>query len=178
VDSVEQSRQEAGDLIIAFHGDEICWTGVKKLSEIVAGKASGRTSDKKSHFSNQMDCFLGSCCGDAGVCKGEEKGLAGVAVMERPREKLRRRTNRLLREATAQGIVQPGLHIAGQFDRLRSQKNRHRQPGLIDHHLALSTMLQIGARAPAWSADLARRLGNRKFRESRPTIQFVPPCRK
>ena len=45
VDSVEQSRQEAGDLIIAFHGDEICWTGVKKLSEIVAGKANGRTSD-------------------------------------------------------------------------------------------------------------------------------------
>jgi alanine dehydrogenase len=45
VDSVEQSRQEAGDLIIAFHGDEICWTGVKKLSEIVTGKASGRTSD-------------------------------------------------------------------------------------------------------------------------------------
>jgi alanine dehydrogenase len=45
VDSVEQSRQEAGDLIIAFHGDEICWTGVKKLSEVVAGKISGRTSD-------------------------------------------------------------------------------------------------------------------------------------
>jgi ornithine cyclodeaminase/alanine dehydrogenase-like protein (mu-crystallin family) len=45
VDSVEQSRQEAGDLIIAFHGDEICWTGVKKLSDVVAGKASGRTSN-------------------------------------------------------------------------------------------------------------------------------------
>jgi ornithine cyclodeaminase/alanine dehydrogenase-like protein (mu-crystallin family) len=45
VDSVEQSRQEAGDLIIAFHGDEICWTGVKKLSEVVAGKVGGRTSD-------------------------------------------------------------------------------------------------------------------------------------
>lgn len=45
VDSIEQSRQEAGDLIIAFHGDESCWTGVKKLSEIVAGKAAGRTSD-------------------------------------------------------------------------------------------------------------------------------------
>lgn len=45
VDSVEQSRQEAGDLIIAFGGDEICWTGVKKLSDVVAGKASGRTSD-------------------------------------------------------------------------------------------------------------------------------------
>jgi ornithine cyclodeaminase/alanine dehydrogenase-like protein (mu-crystallin family) len=45
VDSVEQSRQEAGDLIIAFKGDEICWTGVKKLSDVVAGKVSGRTSD-------------------------------------------------------------------------------------------------------------------------------------
>ncbi|HZS71531.1 MAG TPA: ornithine cyclodeaminase family protein [Candidatus Acidoferrum sp.] len=45
VDSVEQSRQEAGDLILAFHGDEICWTGVKKLSEVVAGKTTGRTSD-------------------------------------------------------------------------------------------------------------------------------------
>jgi alanine dehydrogenase len=44
VDSVEQSRQEAGDLIIAFHGDEICWTGVKKLSDIVAGKTTGRSS--------------------------------------------------------------------------------------------------------------------------------------
>ena len=45
VDSIEQSRQEAGDLIIAFKGDEICWTGVKKLSEVVAGKAGGRTGD-------------------------------------------------------------------------------------------------------------------------------------
>jgi alanine dehydrogenase len=45
VDSIDQSRQEAGDLIIAFKGDEICWTGVKKLSDVVAGKASGRTSD-------------------------------------------------------------------------------------------------------------------------------------
>jgi ornithine cyclodeaminase/alanine dehydrogenase-like protein (mu-crystallin family) len=47
VDSVEQSRQEAGDLIIAFRGDEICWTGVKKLSDVVAGKTSGRTSDNE-----------------------------------------------------------------------------------------------------------------------------------
>jgi ornithine cyclodeaminase/alanine dehydrogenase-like protein (mu-crystallin family) len=47
VDSVEQSRQEAGDLIIAFHGDEICWTGVKKLCDVVAGKTSGRTSNSE-----------------------------------------------------------------------------------------------------------------------------------
>jgi alanine dehydrogenase len=45
VDSIDQSRQEAGDLIIAFKGDETCWTGVKKLCDVVAGKASGRTSN-------------------------------------------------------------------------------------------------------------------------------------
>lgn len=45
VDSVEQSRQEAGDLIIAFKANEICWTGVKKLCDVVAGKISGRTSN-------------------------------------------------------------------------------------------------------------------------------------
>lgn len=45
VDSVEQSRQEAGDLIIAFKGDESRWTGVKTLCEVVAGKVSGRTSN-------------------------------------------------------------------------------------------------------------------------------------
>lgn len=45
VDSIEQSRQEAGDLIIAFQSDEVCWTGVKKLSDVVAKKSPGRTSD-------------------------------------------------------------------------------------------------------------------------------------
>ena len=45
VDSVEQSRQEAGDLIIAFKGDETCWTGVRKLCDVVAGQVSGRTSN-------------------------------------------------------------------------------------------------------------------------------------
>jgi alanine dehydrogenase len=45
VDSLEQSRQEAGDLILAFRGDEACWTGVKRLSEIVGGKIAGRSSD-------------------------------------------------------------------------------------------------------------------------------------
>jgi alanine dehydrogenase len=45
VDSIEQSRQEAGDLIIAFKADESRWTAVKKLSDVVAGKVSGRTVD-------------------------------------------------------------------------------------------------------------------------------------
>lgn len=45
VDSIEQSRQEAGDLIIAFKGDEVRWTGVKRLCDVVAGKVTGRTGN-------------------------------------------------------------------------------------------------------------------------------------
>jgi ornithine cyclodeaminase/alanine dehydrogenase-like protein (mu-crystallin family) len=45
VDSADQSRQEAGDLILAFKGDETRWASVKTLSDVVAGKVSGRTSD-------------------------------------------------------------------------------------------------------------------------------------
>jgi ornithine cyclodeaminase/alanine dehydrogenase-like protein (mu-crystallin family) len=44
-DSIEQSRQEAGDLIIAFKEDETRWSVVKTLSEVVAGKVSARTSE-------------------------------------------------------------------------------------------------------------------------------------
>jgi len=44
-DSIEQSRHEAGDLILAFQGDEARWAAVKKLCDIVAGKAAGRSSD-------------------------------------------------------------------------------------------------------------------------------------
>jgi alanine dehydrogenase len=44
VDSIEQSRVEAGDLILSFKGDESQWSCVKKLSDLVAGKISGRTS--------------------------------------------------------------------------------------------------------------------------------------
>ncbi|MBI1749592.1 MAG: ornithine cyclodeaminase family protein [Acidobacteria bacterium] len=44
VDSVEQSRQEAGDLIQAFAGDEKRWSAVHELAGIVAGRISGRSS--------------------------------------------------------------------------------------------------------------------------------------
>lgn len=42
-DSVEQSREEAGDLIAAFGKKEEKWKAVRELSEIVAGKTPGRT---------------------------------------------------------------------------------------------------------------------------------------
>ncbi len=43
VDSVEQSKMEAGDLIQAFGEDQSKWNAVQELGQIVAGKAPGRT---------------------------------------------------------------------------------------------------------------------------------------
>jgi alanine dehydrogenase len=44
VDSIEQAKMEAGDLIQAFGEDESRWTAVQELSGIVAGKEPGRSS--------------------------------------------------------------------------------------------------------------------------------------
>jgi alanine dehydrogenase len=44
VDSIEQSKMEAGDLIQAFAEDQSRWSAVQELAQIVAGKAPGRTS--------------------------------------------------------------------------------------------------------------------------------------
>jgi ornithine cyclodeaminase/alanine dehydrogenase-like protein (mu-crystallin family) len=45
VDSIEQSRQEAGDLIMAFSQDESKWSSVKVLADIVDGKIPERSND-------------------------------------------------------------------------------------------------------------------------------------
>jgi ornithine cyclodeaminase/alanine dehydrogenase-like protein (mu-crystallin family) len=42
VDSIEQCKIEAGDLIQAFGDDVARWSGVAELAEIVAGKRAGR----------------------------------------------------------------------------------------------------------------------------------------
>jgi alanine dehydrogenase len=47
VDSVEQSRQEAGDLIIPFASQPKRWDGVCELADLVAGKVPGRTLDSQ-----------------------------------------------------------------------------------------------------------------------------------
>ncbi len=43
VDSIEQSKMEAGDLIMAFGEDPSRWNTVEELPQIVAGKMPGRT---------------------------------------------------------------------------------------------------------------------------------------
>jgi len=45
VDSIEQSRQEAGDLVLGFASDASRWDRVIELSQVVAGKAPERKSD-------------------------------------------------------------------------------------------------------------------------------------
>ncbi|HEY6467098.1 MAG TPA: ornithine cyclodeaminase family protein [Candidatus Acidoferrales bacterium] len=47
VDSIEQAKMEAGDLIQAFDGDESKWGSVREMSAIIAGKAPGRTSSEE-----------------------------------------------------------------------------------------------------------------------------------
>ena len=43
VDNIEQSRQEAGDLVLGFAGHEQRWDTVRELSSLVAGICPGRT---------------------------------------------------------------------------------------------------------------------------------------
>ena len=45
VDSIEQSKQEAGDLIIPFTSQPERWNEVHELAQLVAGKIPGRASD-------------------------------------------------------------------------------------------------------------------------------------
>jgi alanine dehydrogenase len=44
VDSREQSKMEAGDLIQVFGEDAVRWSSVRELADIVGGKVAGRTS--------------------------------------------------------------------------------------------------------------------------------------
>ena len=47
VDSIEQSKQEAGDLIIPFQQQPQKWEAVRELDQIVAGQVPGRANDKQ-----------------------------------------------------------------------------------------------------------------------------------
>jgi ornithine cyclodeaminase/alanine dehydrogenase-like protein (mu-crystallin family) len=48
VDSLAQSRQEAGDLIIPFEREPQKWQKVHELAEVVAGRVPSRTSDSQT----------------------------------------------------------------------------------------------------------------------------------
>jgi ornithine cyclodeaminase/alanine dehydrogenase-like protein (mu-crystallin family) len=46
-DSIEQARQEAGDLILAFAGDDSRWSSVGELHQLVSGKVPGRQNNSQ-----------------------------------------------------------------------------------------------------------------------------------
>ena len=46
-DSIEQSQQEAGDLITAFGKANSRWSSVKRLADMVAGNIPGRSNDEQ-----------------------------------------------------------------------------------------------------------------------------------
>jgi alanine dehydrogenase len=78
VDSIDQSRQEAGDLINAFKDDEARWTGVKTLADVVAGKASGRTSDTEvTLFKSNGIASWDLAVAMQVYARAREKGLGG-----------------------------------------------------------------------------------------------------
>ncbi len=47
VDSIEQSKQEAGDLMLGFASDASRWDRVAELAQVVAGKSAARKSDSQ-----------------------------------------------------------------------------------------------------------------------------------
>jgi ornithine cyclodeaminase/alanine dehydrogenase-like protein (mu-crystallin family) len=47
VDSLQQSKEEAGDLILGFQNNPSRWDDVKELSQLVAGKVSGRSTESE-----------------------------------------------------------------------------------------------------------------------------------
>ena len=81
-------------------------------------------------------------------------------------------------ELAVQRVMQPGLYVRGQFNRLRIAEYFHGQPGLIDHHFAVSTILKMALKFLLhwWielAVDIIRNLANDPV-----AIQFEPPCRK
>src|ERR1700676_3257580 len=76
VDSIAQSRQEAGDLIMAFCQNESKWSSVKKLADIVDGKIPGRSKcTAVSLFKSNGIAPLGLAVCRPGIGCGAGKGL-------------------------------------------------------------------------------------------------------
>ncbi len=74
--------------------------------------------------------------------------------------------------------MQPGLYVTRQFDRLRIAEDIHREPGLIDYHLAVPAVLKMALKfLPQRQIELAVNVV-RNFVNDASAIQFVPPCRK
>ncbi len=180
VDSIEQSRQEAGDLIIAFRGDEVCWTGVKKLSDVVAKKSPGRTSDTevtlfKSNGIASWDLAVAMKVYALAKEKGLGRELPFWAGGAEPDELTSALVRRFL-ELPAQCVVKTGAHFARQFDRFAIAENLNRLLRLIHDQLAVGAVFEMALEFPLqrgieFAVDEIRKFVNDVF-----AVQFVLPC--
>src|SRR5258708_5335763 len=109
----------------------------------------------------------------------ERKGLAGDCRSGPMARKARLPTlGASFMELAVQRVMQPGSYVRGQFNRLRIAEYFHGQPGLIDHHFAVSTVLEMAfeflpGRQLEFAVDIVGNLANNAF-----AIQFVAPRRK
>ena len=81
VDSIEQCKTEAGDLIQVFAGDEARWSGVVEMAEIVAGKRVGREKSEqitlfKSTGLAVWDIAVGARVYESAVATGRGRNVA------------------------------------------------------------------------------------------------------
>jgi len=76
VDSLAQTNQEAGDLIIPFAKQPERWAEVKELADLVAGKVPGRTKDAQITLFKSNGIASWDLAVAAKVCAlAKEKGL-------------------------------------------------------------------------------------------------------
>src|SRR6266436_8105774 len=109
----------------------------------------------------------------------ERKGLAGNCRSGPMARKARRPALvAFFMELAVQRVMQPGLHVGRQFNRLRIAEYFHRQPGLIDHHFTVFTVLKMALkfllhRRLEFAVYIVGNLANNAF-----ALQFVAPRRK
>src|SRR6266436_4571919 len=135
---------------------------------------------RKLRSSSQMELPLGI---SPPRCKfmrwRERKGLAGDCRSGPMARKARLPTLvASFMELAVQRVMQPGFYVRGQFNRLRIAEYFHGQPGLIDHHFTVFTVLKMALkfllhRRLEFTVDIVGNLSNNAF-----AIQFVAPRRK
>lgn len=82
VDSIEQAKMEAGDLIQAFDGDEARWNDVRELGQIVVGTISGRKDEKEITLFKSMGIASEDIATAARVYElAKERGLGREVAM-------------------------------------------------------------------------------------------------
>ena len=79
-DSVAQSREEAGDLVLAFEDDARQWNRIHELSEIVAGRVAGRTNAEAVTIFKSNGIAMEDVAAGARVYEMARRAVRGVEI--------------------------------------------------------------------------------------------------